>query len=446
MPRPKAGEQPRRFHGGYHDAADFDVLANHLEVPSELVVVYEMFPDAFADGDLDLPESGNGIPDILDEAEWCLMAFLELQLPNGAVPMGRSNLQDSLLQILVEGYHPNKKDHNAVTPYGILPPDWFSTPFFAATAAQYSRAIRKFDAAKADRYLAAAEKAFAYASTHTREQVWQEYSTPEYKMWKPGERKDKSLNWQEGAWTNVCVWAAGELLRTTGKADYAKYVQAHPQSKELYWSFHATSMRIPWAIANAEKADAALRERYRTILAGAPAAGKLLQKSSETPYRAYVWGGGWWGSLQGIQNSSDVVRSIALTGDQQFTDLLSLSIDWHLGCNPIAQSFITGLGYRYPRRPEISHFLYEFPEQDLGGKTVKGISLYGIGGGWRDTWGGWPPVRVWRDVWDNMAEVNSEFTINQTLTPAAVTYAALYALEKKAGRIPPGSKPNPLDH
>jgi hypothetical protein len=62
------------------------------------------------------------------------------------------------------------------------------------------------------------------------------------------------------------------------------------------------------------------------------------------------------------------------------------------------------------------------------------------------TWGGWPPVRVWRDVWDNMAEVNSEFTIAQTLTPAAVTYASLYALEKRAGRIPPGSKPNPLDH
>ena len=41
---------------------------------------------------------------------------------------------------------------------------------------------------------------------------------------------------------------------------------------------------------------------------------------------------------------------------------------------------------------------------------------------------GWPLWRSWRDVWDHSAEVYSEFTVPQTCGPAAMLYAALYAL------------------
>ena len=81
-----------------------------------------------------------------------------------------------------------------------------------------------------------------------------------------------------------------------------------------------------------------------------------------------------------------------------------------------------------------------------GGKTVRGISLYGIGPELRDWFGQWPMHRSWRDVFGDGAEVYSEFTVPQTLAPAAMTYATIYALEKQAGTIPPGSKPNPLEH
>jgi len=84
--------------------------------------------------------------------------------------------------------------------------------------------------------------------------------------------------------------------------------------------------------------------------------------------------------------------------------------------------------------------------KDLGGKTVRGISLYGIGPELRDWFGQWPMHRSWRDVFGDGAEVYSEFTVPQTLAPAAMTYATIYALEKQAGTIPPGSKPNPLEH
>ncbi|HVK05757.1 MAG TPA: cellulase N-terminal Ig-like domain-containing protein, partial [Armatimonadaceae bacterium] len=56
--------------GWYQDAGDWDGYYTHLRVAQELLLVYDMGPGKFADGELNIPESGNGIPDILDEAAW----------------------------------------------------------------------------------------------------------------------------------------------------------------------------------------------------------------------------------------------------------------------------------------------------------------------------------------------------------------------------------------
>jgi len=38
-----------------------------------------MFPSQFVDGQFNIPESGNGVPDILDEARWELEWMLKMQ-------------------------------------------------------------------------------------------------------------------------------------------------------------------------------------------------------------------------------------------------------------------------------------------------------------------------------------------------------------------------------
>jgi hypothetical protein len=56
--------------GWYQDAGDWDSYYSHLRVAQELLLAYEMAPENFTDGELNIPESGNGVPDILDEAAW----------------------------------------------------------------------------------------------------------------------------------------------------------------------------------------------------------------------------------------------------------------------------------------------------------------------------------------------------------------------------------------
>jgi hypothetical protein len=69
-------------HGGWHDAGDYQKTLWGRGVV-ELLFAYEVNPDAWTDGQLNLPESGNGIPDLLDEARWELDFYVRMQRPDG---------------------------------------------------------------------------------------------------------------------------------------------------------------------------------------------------------------------------------------------------------------------------------------------------------------------------------------------------------------------------
>jgi len=73
--------------GGWHDAGDYNkyVWGDAAKAVLCLLRAYEDNPGAFADGKLDIPESGNGVPDVLDEVKWELDWFLKMRLPDGSV-------------------------------------------------------------------------------------------------------------------------------------------------------------------------------------------------------------------------------------------------------------------------------------------------------------------------------------------------------------------------
>ncbi|HSL16539.1 MAG TPA: glycoside hydrolase family 9 protein [Methylomirabilota bacterium] len=73
--------------GGWHDAGDYNkyVWTATSTAVLHLLRAFEANPGLFADGDLDIPESGNGVPDILDEVRWELDWLLRMQLPDGSV-------------------------------------------------------------------------------------------------------------------------------------------------------------------------------------------------------------------------------------------------------------------------------------------------------------------------------------------------------------------------
>lgn len=88
------GEEYTNVWGGYNDAADFDKLEQHWKVPRDLLTAFELRPEVFTDGELNIPESGNGVPDILDEAAWWVAYQLRMQKPDGACVAGANIFSD----------------------------------------------------------------------------------------------------------------------------------------------------------------------------------------------------------------------------------------------------------------------------------------------------------------------------------------------------------------
>ncbi|MBU0655976.1 MAG: glycoside hydrolase family 9 protein [Gammaproteobacteria bacterium] len=71
--------------GGWYDAGDFNKYVNYADgVLHELLFAYEEAPQVWGD-DWNFPESGNGIPDLLDEVRYELDWLLKMQQVDGGV-------------------------------------------------------------------------------------------------------------------------------------------------------------------------------------------------------------------------------------------------------------------------------------------------------------------------------------------------------------------------
>lgn len=136
----------RDVSGGWYDAGDYnkytDWNGNYVE---ELLDAYFERPKAFTD-DYNIPESGNGIPDVLDEVKWGLDHMLRMYNEDGSV-------------LSVVGESHEKSDGSAATP-----------PSTAAGRTYYGapNATATYSAAKAFAYGVKAAKIFwgeEYAKT-----------------------------------------------------------------------------------------------------------------------------------------------------------------------------------------------------------------------------------------------------------------------------------------
>jgi endoglucanase len=77
---------PRASAKGWHDAGDYGrYVVNSGITTGTLLWTYEMFPDYVKNVSLNIPESGNGMPDILNEIKWNLDWMLSMQDDDGGV-------------------------------------------------------------------------------------------------------------------------------------------------------------------------------------------------------------------------------------------------------------------------------------------------------------------------------------------------------------------------
>ncbi len=326
--------------GGWYDAGDHGKYVVHGGIATyQLLSTYERIlradsaaRDELGDSVLTLPETGNGIPDILDEAKWELDFMMSMTVPDGDPYAGM--VHHKVHDFSWTGLPLKPADDENVR--YLHRPSTAATLNLAATAAQGARLYATFDEGYADSLLQAAESAWAAAIEHP-----DVYAPAADGASGGGPYDDDDV-------ADEFYWAAAELYLTTGDSRYEDYLLESPlntadvfATSGIDWGHTAALARMDLATVNSAIPDH--DAIVASVVAGADA---LLAVQREQGFgqvlaaEDFVWGS----NSQILNNQVVLATAYDLTGDAKFLDAVRESMDYLLGRNGLNQSYITGYG------------------------------------------------------------------------------------------------------
>ncbi len=376
----------------------------------------------YADGTMNIPESGNGWPDILDESRFNVELLLKMQVPDGKKYAGMAHHKA----------HDERWTALAIEPADdpmdryIQPPSTAATLNLAAVASQASRLWKTYDPTFATKCLTVAEKAWAAAVANP-----EIYATMEQGTGGGAYGDDYVLD--------EFYWAASELYVTTGKSVYLNYIKSSPHylkmPSELVggealgltgcfdWGNTAGLGTISLALVPNGLTAADVTTAQNNIKAaaddfisiadnqgyGAPIEEKVILSNGLVGYP--------WGSNSFIANEAIVMAyAYEFSDNAKYLNGMAQAMDYLLGRNPNVQSYITGYGENPLENPH--HRFWSYQADNSFPKAPAGCMSGGPNSGLQDPWVaglGWKPgeIPAQKSFLDNIESWSTnEITIN----------------------------------
>ncbi|MBN1996576.1 glycoside hydrolase family 9 protein [candidate division KSB1 bacterium] len=340
--------------GGYHDAGDFDRRFGHTLIPAWMLNIFDAYPDRFIDRQYNLPESGNGIPDWLDEVLWGILVWEFLQDENGGVRGGTE--ADRHPEYGVVNAETDKLAYRTYRVYG------HTTAVGAGLFAHAARLVQPFNAERAGELLDRAIRAWNYL-------------------------QDQKL---ETAHAAQKMYAALQLYLITGKDEYhnafkenAAYLLGNPgwpeQYHTIWWNLNTIRDGMIFTpyffgyLITERTTDPGIRNSFLNLLK--QSADHQLDVLNSQPYPIGEAPNLAWGTAtnQG-RYAEPMMLMYRLTREQKYLDGVSQLADYSLGLNPLGKSYVTGLGVNPPNNP-LHLDSYFTCKAGLG--NVPGIVVYG---------------------------------------------------------------------
>jgi endoglucanase len=407
--------------GGYMDAGDWDRRIQHMKPTLLLLELAELFPDYFAALPLNLPESGNGLPDVVNESLFNLDCYRRMQLPEGGI---RGGIESSEHPRRGEASH---QESLAVMAYA---PDIFSSYVYAGTAARAARWLGPRDARRATVYRESALKAMAWAE-------------------KDRERQEKAyLMAKHPAVRDARNFAAAELFCLTGDVKWNELFLATTLFKgpgaELTVNWDSLDQGdSAWVYARTDKPgvdekvrqhcrDALLKEAEHRVVSVA----RTGFRWAKHPYAPIVYG-----ALTSPESCVSVARAHVLTGDPKYLKTLVLACQAGAGANPVNMCYTTGLGRKSPRHPlHIDHRItHQAPPPGLTVAGPMDNNVQGLADPFIEPFAGsvfhppykqWPTMEAFWDVfWDPFV---CEYTVHKPMAGNAYVWGYLAARARRA--------------
>ncbi|WP_430868765.1 glycoside hydrolase family 9 protein [Demequina aurantiaca] len=326
--------------GGWYDAGDHGkYVVNGGIATAQLLSTFERTKNApsadaaaLGDSTLAIPETDNGIPDVLDEAKWELDFMMSMMVPSGEEYAG-------MVHHKVHDYGwtglPLLPVNDAKTRY-LHRPSTAATLNLAATAAQGARLFAPYDAAYSQELLASARTAWAAALANPA-------------IYAPAaDGNNGGGPYNDDDVSDEFYWAAAELYLTTAEATFKNYVLASPVHTEdvfdvagFNWGSVGALGRMDLAtVPNTLPGHASV---VASVLEGADAIRAVQQ--SQSFGQALAADDFDWGSNSQVLNNIVVLgTAFDLSGDAKYRDAALESTDYLLGRNALNLSYVTDYG------------------------------------------------------------------------------------------------------
>ena len=401
--------------GWYQDAGDWDGYPTHLRVAQELLLAYSLAPRNFTDGELNIPESGNGVPDILDEAAWLPRFAARLRAALKAKGWGTGGVG---LRVAGDWFGsdtgPNDVGRGSWEDdrtWIVSGEDPVATYRYAGVAAELARVLPK-DPQSWERE---ARESYAWAAKNTR-------SGDEAKV-KPHR-----------------LYAAAALFRLTGEKPYEAQVGRDTEGWSAgtrVWSPDGFGAFV-YALTERPR-DPAVAARVRAAVLGT--ADSSLESAER---RSARWGGDFFFPMlvgqQTTPQATELAVAWGVTHEARYLTAMQTTADYFLGANSLNQTWVTGLG---PRHPNLVFHMDAWYNGKPG--PHPGVVPYGpwrkdraLGQGpWDHDWPNktvypaidlWPGAERWFD--NRCSPMTGEFTIHQNTAPTAAIFGILCAARR----------------
>jgi len=327
---------PRDNIGGWHDAGDFGrYVVNSGISTGTLLWAWEIYAKKLKSIRLNIPETGNGTPDILNEARWNLEWMLKMQDDDGGVWHKQTSENFPAFIAPEDDKLPSEVIGTGATPFKST----CATADLAAVGAIAARVYKPYDAKFAAQALESARRAWAWAEKN-----------PNVTFKNPpgvttGEYGDSNCKDER-------LWAAAELGRTTGEAafndfflkNYAEFLPTLDSPPAEDWNQLAPMALWTYALGHRKRSDteAAATIRQRSLAA----AHVVVDRTRADPYRIsmkasdYVWGSNGVAAGYGMY----LLIADAFAPDPSFKDAARDNLHYLLGRNTFSLSWVTQVG------------------------------------------------------------------------------------------------------
>src|SRR5256885_6442082 len=287
--------------GGWYDAGDYNkYIVNSGITVATLLSLYEDFPQYVRALRVDIPESGDAVPDLVQEALWNLRWMLTMQDPSDG------GVYHKLTEPRFEGF---VSPAEARSPRYVVQKSTAAASDFASVMAQGARVLRPFERALPalrDSALTAAIRAWNWARRHPDVLYDQERLNQQF------EPHIETGTYGDGDVRDEFIWAATELGVTTRQDSFFAAVSLFPDSFTPLPSWRQVRTLAYYTLARFRTAlpPVVARERVRLERTLVRAADNLVEQASRTAYGT-VMGGPAAGFVRG-RNSVAAKQRFAL--------------------------------------------------------------------------------------------------------------------------------------